>query len=140
MDANIAAVEAPTNTASQDLPAVQTSPTRNRGGRPRLSDDQRKTVRIRVGFTVAEAEQIDELAAEAGVDAFHLIRAAALHLKITAIPTINREALIELNRVGTNLNQAVKRLNSGEDEDLLREILDIQSAIIDLKSSLLKAA
>jgi hypothetical protein len=140
MDAITAGLRDPQTPALQILPAPQTSSTRNRGGRPRLSDELRKNVRIRVSFTVAEAEHLDELADQAGIDTFQMIRAAALQLKINAIPSINRQALVELGRVGNNLNQAVRRLNSGEDADLLKEILDLQTSINELKSSLLRTA
>lgn len=88
-------------------------PTRRRlGGRPKLLPEERKTVRMQVGFTQHQAELLADRADAAGLTDTELIRRLALQQPLNTIPAANREAIIELNRIGNNINQIAKGLNA----------------------------
>jgi len=87
---------------------------RNRGGRPRLLPEERRRHIFQPGFNDAEAKRLIDRAEQAGLDTVELIRRLALNAQINTIPTCNREAMIELNRIGSNLNQVARALNAGQ--------------------------
>ncbi len=60
------------------------------------------------------------------------LRAAALDAIPPTIPQINRDALAELHRVGANLNQIARKLNSSGEVDLH----DLRSTVSELRATL----
>lgn len=92
--------------------ATQPKP-RNRGGRPPLLDIERRSVKFHGGFTFAEAELIAQKAEMAGVTESEFIRHAVLNRELKTVPAINKNTYSELGKIGVNINQIAKLLNSG---------------------------
>lgn len=101
-----------TMTTQPDSPS--TTNNRNKGGRPRLLPEERRRHIFQPGFNDHEARQLIARAEQAGLDTVELIRRTALNSQINTIPTCNREAMVELTRIGNNLNQVARALNSGQ--------------------------
>ena len=99
------------------LPKRQGAPSRRLGlARPRLGAEERRTRTIGVRVTEAQAAELAELAqaARLSVAALHASActgAAGAH-RGRAPPRRGRD-LRELNRIGVNLNQMARVLNSG---------------------------
>lgn len=94
--------------------------------RPQKSPDARASAAFRVRLTAAERELLDAKAAEAGCTLSQLLRAAALRYRLPSAP-VTREAVNELHRIGLNLNQIARHLNTtGDLRDWpeLRDVLD----------------
>jgi len=86
---------------------------KNKCGRPRKIDAERRDFSYRPGYTEAENERLEQRAEAAGLSVAEFIRAATLNLKINSLPAANRDAIVALNRIGNNINQVAKQLNSG---------------------------
>lgn len=104
---------------------------KRRGGRPKLSEDERRSIQIKVGLTPAQYLKIEERAESAGLSDVELIRRLAINQQFHTVPAINRSALIELNKIGVNLNQIAKVANSTSDTNFLNS-LDVVRAEIKL--------
>ena len=83
--------------------------------RPRLGEEHRRTRTLGVRLTVGEAEQVSKQARAAGLSMGAYVRRRALGQPVRAeeerqLGTAERR---ELNRIGSNLNQIARRLNSG---------------------------
>ena len=88
-----------------------------------MPKDVRKTLR----FSVEEFAQIQAELDRANISFSTFARSAILKKKIK-LP-IEREYLYELNRIGTNLNQIAKAVNSGERINVLRKLIEIEAQI-----------
>jgi Mobilization protein NikA len=100
--------------------------------RPQKSPDDRATAAFRVRLTAAERAQLDTKAAAAGCTLSRLARAALLRYRLPPAP-VTRDAVNELNRIGINLNQIARHLNStGElrDRGELREALALHQRVL----------
>lgn len=76
--------------------------------------------RIQLRVSAAEHEQFLELARRRRMRLADLVRITVLHEHPPVIPSINRDALAELHRIGSNLNQLARHANTtGEAPDLL---------------------
>ena len=68
-------------------------------------------------FRVSEEEmqEIDKLCEYAGVNISDLLRMAVFTARIKSpqIPLIDQQSFVELKRIGTNINQIAKAINSG---------------------------
>ena len=80
------------------------------GGRPRLSDDARRTVSVSLRLRQDEHRQLVERARELGRPLSVHIREAALGAELPRLA--NRAAYRELTRVGVNLNQLARWANT----------------------------
>lgn len=88
------------------------------------SNQRQRTKQAVVRLTQAEAAEVQERAAHAGLSTGAYLRACALGdsgPRAKRAPPINREllseALASLNRVGNNINQIAKHLNNGNHPD-----------------------
>lgn len=111
-----------------DFPVSPALP-ENRGepapaGKRRGSQKRQRTKAFNIGMTDAEFAQAEARARTAGMSNAAYGRACVLGEKgprAKGAPTVNREllgeALASLNRVGNNLNQIAKQLNSGGHPD-----------------------
>jgi Bacterial mobilisation protein (MobC) len=83
-------------------------------GRPKkAAAEQRSESLPAVRVTAAERAFVEEMAADAGLPLTEFCRQAVLRRRITPRPTDPAaSALVELNRVGVNLNQIAHRLNA----------------------------
>ena len=88
-----------------------------------MPKDVRKTLR----FSAEEFAQIQAELDRANISFSTFARSAILKKKIK-LP-IEREYLYELNRIGTNLNQIAKSVNSGERINVLRKLIEIEAQI-----------
>ena len=100
---------------------------KRRGGRPRLSPDERRSIQIKVGLTPSQYAKIEERADSAGLSDVELIRRLAINQQFHTVPSINRNALIELNKIGVNLNQIARVANSGADVNFQQLVDSIKS-------------
>lgn len=107
------------------------------------SDKRQRNRIIPVRVSDEEGARIDEKADAAGLPAAAFMRAAALgdagpraRRRPPADHVALRQLLGQLGRVGNNLNQIARALNSGEDHDAaelreaLRGCLDARNAIL----------
>ena len=83
------------------------------GGRPRRRPGEGAPVRVEFKVSPAERDQLRELARHAGISVSEYLRRRAFGLPV--VPLVEaverREARRELGRLGTNLNQLVRRAN-----------------------------
>lgn len=82
--------------------------------RPRKEQTEARTERLNLRLTLAERATLEAKAASAGVPPTDYARRVALgcRLAIVAVKTADPELVIALNRVGVNLNQIARALNS----------------------------
>ncbi len=83
-----------------------------KGGRPKLITEERRRNSIRPGFTDAEFFKLENRADNAGLDLAEFVRRLALNKQFISVPEINRQALVQLSRIGSNLHQITKIANS----------------------------
>ena len=95
---------------------------KRKGGRPRLLPEERRSFQIKVGFNQAQFEALQERCESANLSEPELIRRLSLNQQITTNSKVTNAALIELGRIGNNLNQISKILNSGVDFEAKREL------------------
>ena len=83
--------------------------------RPRLGEEERRTRTIGVRVTEAEAEELQERgqAARLSMGAYLRRRALGQRVRTTTARRLGAAELRELNRIGVNLNQMARALNSG---------------------------
>lgn len=82
--------------------------------RPKLGE-KKKTNRVGVFLTADEYEQIVAKAESASLTPADFLRQTGLNKRIIAPPPeANREALLELNAIGRNLNQLLILMRVGE--------------------------
>lgn len=104
--------------------------------RPTLQPHERRTERFNLRFTAAELAHIQQQAHAAGIDATEFLRRRALGYVVPPAPRRADASLVsELNRVGQNLNQIARNLNSGR---TLR--LEVDVVIAELRGILEKVA
>ena len=91
------------------------TPRRRCMARPRLGDAERRTRTIGVRVTEAQAAELVELAQAARLSVAALMRRRALGqpVRIAAARRLGAAEFRELNRIGVNLNQMARVLNSG---------------------------
>ena len=87
---------------------------RSRRGPEPLGADEKRDHCVSVRLNADELSRLDVARAPAKMLRGEYLRAAALHKLPPTIPTLNRTAYVELARVGANINQIAKRLNSDE--------------------------
>lgn len=92
-----------------------------------MAKDIRKTIR----FSETEFQQIQQKLDMAEISFSDFARSTLLKKKIN-LP-IERELIYHLNKIGNNLNQIAKRVNSSERKSVLSELVEIERAIKDLK-------
>ena len=83
--------------------------------RPRLGEEERRTRTIGVRLTEAEAEVLRERAQAARLSVGSYLRRRALgqRVRVAAERRLGAAELRELNRIGVNLNQMARAMNSG---------------------------
>ena len=106
-------------------------------GRPEKARDEQRSERLPdIRVTLAERHHVETMAALAGLSLTEFSRRAILGQRITA----RREqqaahgALVELNRVGVNLNQIARAVNRGRDlpPEFAEILAQIHAAILKL--------
>lgn len=112
---------------------------KNRGGRPPLLDLERRSVKFHGGFTFAEAKLIAEKAQAAGITEAEYIRHAVLQRELKTVPAINKQTYHELGKVGVNVNQCARLINSGSNasSELATALTKLAPVISQLRQQLL---
>lgn len=104
--------------------------------RPKKKDRERREKTIRARVTDAEKNYCIEQADLAGLDETEYVRRRVLGHKIILPPSkADAVLLMELNRIGVNLNQLTKQANAGKDMPY-----SIHSVITQLQTVLEKVA
>lgn len=112
-------------------------------GRPCKSDEETKSKRITVRFTLDEYNVLAKKAKVAGLEESVYARDAILKGKVIQKNTVSPLILAQLGKVGNNLNQITKRINSNAHNPSLIEkdnvvLKDIKDAIHKLTEIILK--
>ena len=84
--------------------------------RPKLPPQDQKSKRMIVRLTPIEHAQAQLAADQAGIGISEFARRRLMGVRLPASPTeekLNADAVAALNRIGINLNQIAKRINSG---------------------------
>lgn len=77
--------------------------------------DAKKTKNVHVRLTPDELALLEERSARTGRTMSELIRAALKKQKIVELPPADfAEAVVQLRRIGNNLNQIARAVNAGE--------------------------
>lgn len=93
-----------------------------------MAKEIRKTIR----FSEDEYSKIQELMSEHKLTFAEFARASILKKKIRT--NLTKDLLFEINRVGNNLNQIAKKVNSGTDrKNLLIELIAIKNQMQEIK-------
>lgn len=93
-----------------------------------MAKEIRKTIR----FSEDEYSKIQELMSEHKLTFAEFARASILKKKIKT--NLTKDLLFEINRVGNNLNQIAKKVNSGTDrKNLLIELIAIKNQMQEIK-------
>lgn len=92
-------------------------------GRKKLSADEIRDTTIKFRVNSKEMIYLNDLKNKAGIEMGHLIRQEILKSKPRnqTLPTINNEGLLELKRIGNNINQMARILNSQNDNQTLEQ-------------------
>ena len=94
----------------------------------KMAKDIRKTIR----FSDDEFLKIQDLMSEHNLTFAEFARGAILRKKIKT--NLTKDLLFEINRVGNNLNQIAKKVNSGSDrKNLLIELIQIRKELEAIK-------
>lgn len=97
-------------------------------------DEDKRTITVSTRLTPAETARLDNLRGK-------ILRGTYLRLILMDtvppyIPAINRQAYVELSRLGSNLNQVVRAFNTiGSSPEYMA---DIQSLLAELRLSLIQ--
>jgi len=108
-------------------------------GRARLAAEHLRSVRLVFRATPAEARSVAARAARSGLERSEFLRAMALGRRLPppGVPAINLRAILELARLGNNLNQAVKLVHQGRLSPRIEAILlELLAAIDATRASL----
>lgn len=93
-----------------------------------MAKEIRKTIR----FSEDEYSKIQELMSEHKLTFAEFARASILKKKVKT--NLTKDLLFEINRVGNNLNQIAKKVNSGTDrKNLLIELIAIKNQMQEIK-------
>lgn len=89
-----------------------------------------RTIRLTFRVSEQEMQEIEKLCKYAGVNVSDLLRMAVFTASIKSpdIPLIDQQSFVELKRIGTNINQIAKAINSGygNPEQLIPSVQAIQ--------------
>lgn len=109
--------------------------------RPKKKLEEIKLFQINVRVTLNEQVQLEEIARMYGINVVEFVRRRALqkHLPKFTMSGLQRDLIIELSRIGNNINQMSKRANQGKPnlKGLENELLDLYKQLNKIKNQLL---
>ena len=109
--------------------------------RPKKSYKSLKLLQINIRVTLEEQIILEEFSKLYGVNVVEFIRIKALKKQLpkNTMPVINRELLIELSRVGNNINQLTKKANQNNPNlnGLKNELYNLNESLNKIKKQLL---
>ena len=109
--------------------------------RPRKKLDEIKLFQINLRVTLNEQVQLEEIAKANGLNLVEYIRRRALKKQLPkfTMSGLQRDLLIELSRIGNNINQMSKRVNQGNPnlKGLESELSNLHKQLNEIKNQLL---
>lgn len=109
--------------------------------RPRKKLDEIKLFQINLRVTLNEQVQLEEIAKANGLNLVEYIRRRALQKQLPKFKMsgLQRDLLIEISRIGNNINQMSKRVNQGNPnlKGLESELLSLHKQLNEIKNQLL---
>ena len=84
--------------------------------RPTKTANERRTEQVKIRLTLAEHLHLADQADVAGLSLADYVRRRALGLVVQPAPSrVDAQVLVELNRIGVNVNQLARAVNSGRE-------------------------
>lgn len=109
--------------------------------RPKKKLEEIKLFQINLRVTLNEQVQLEEIAKTYGLNVVEFVRRRALQKQLPkfTMPGLKRDLLIELSRIGNNINQMSKRANQGNPnlKGLENELLNLYKQLNNIKNQLL---
>ena len=109
--------------------------------RPRKKLDEIKLFQINLRVTLNEQVQLEEIAKANGLNLVEYIRRRALQKQLPkfTMSGLQRDLLIELSRIGNNINQMSKRVNQGNPnlKGLESELSNLHKQLNEIKNQIL---
>lgn len=109
--------------------------------RPKKKIEEIKLFQINLRVTLNEQVQLEEAAKTYGLNVVEFIRRRALQKQLPkfSMSGLERDLLIELSRIGNNINQMSKRANQGNPnlKGLEEELLNLNEKLNEIKNQLL---
>ncbi len=109
--------------------------------RPKKKLDEIKLLQINLRVTLNEQVQLEEIAKANGLNLVEYIRRRALQKQLPkfTMSGLQRDLLIELSRIGNNINQMSKRVNQGNPnlKGLESELSNLHKQLNEIKNQLL---
>lgn len=109
--------------------------------RPRKKLDEVKLFQINLRVTLNEQVQLEEIAKTYGLNVVEFVRRRALQKQLPkfTMSGLQRDLLIELSRIGNNINQMSKRVNQGNPnlKGLESELSSLHKQLNEIKNQLL---
>jgi hypothetical protein len=105
-------------------------------GRPALEEEQKRVIQVNIRLTVAENKKVEAYSQSAGLSPANWMRQKVFTGRFPPVKNSPIDAALyrELHKIGVNLNQAVKQVNSFRSREIPQQILDdlltIQQEII----------
>ncbi|MFC5410711.1 plasmid mobilization relaxosome protein MobC [Larkinella bovis] len=118
---------------------------RNKGGRPKKEEKEKRTMNVRIRFTEDEYQRLKTRMATTNAPDFStFVRAICLEKPLQlAVPTSSqddqmldliREIRVDITKIGSNINQSVKRINSTTDyQNLQKETQEMSSRMQEIE-------
>ncbi len=110
--------------------------------RPKKKLDEIKLFQINLRVTLNEQVQLEEIAKTYGLNVVEFVRRRALQKQLPKFTMLGlqRDLLIELSRIGNNINQMSKRVNQGHPnlKGIEDELMILKAKLNEIKSELLK--
>lgn len=92
---------------------------------------------VSVRLNLDELERLDAQRAPVNMQRGEYLRAAALHRLPPTIPSVNRDAWVELSRLSSNVNQLARAVNEGRADLPNVDLAELYRAVADLRLSLI---
>jgi len=109
--------------------------------RPKKNIEEIKLLQINLRVTLNEQVQLEEIAKIYGLNVVEFVRRRALQKQLPkfTMSGLQRDLLIELSRIGNNINQMSKRVNQGNPnlKGLEEELLNLNKKLNEIKNQLL---
>lgn len=109
--------------------------------RPKKKLDEIKLLQINLRVTLNEQVQLEEIAKTYGLNVVEFVRRRALQKQLPkfTMPVLQRDLLIQLSRIGNNINQMSKKANQGNPnlKVLESELSSLHKQLNEIKNQLL---
>ena len=110
--------------------------------RPKKTIEQIKIFQINFRVNLNEQMQLESFAKNYGLNVVEYVRRRALQKQLPkfVMSGLERDLLIELSRIGNNINQMSKRVNQGNPnlKGIEDELMILKAKLNEIKSELLK--